>query len=88
MKKYTFICEFQGGTYISQYKAIGLIDALTIWANNLSTEYFTEKNKQKIICSVNLKDSEPVLINGIDNVWYNSYLVNRSLLSLNIVETV
>lgn len=88
MKKYTFICEFQGGTYISQYTAQLLTDALIMWANNLDHKSFTEKNIIKIINKIKESDNEMISIDGIDNVWCNSYIINRSLLLLNIVETV
>ena len=35
MKKFTFIAEFKNGTYISQYKADNLMEAVLIWADNL-----------------------------------------------------
>ena len=48
MKKFTFIAEFNNGTYISQYKADNLMEAVLIWADNLDVQFFTNKVKTKI----------------------------------------
>ena len=48
MKKFTFIAEFKNGTYISQYKADNLMEAVLIWADNLDVQFFTNKVKTKI----------------------------------------
>ena len=48
MKKFTFIAEFKNGTYISQYKADKLMEAVLIWADNLDVQFFTNKVKTKI----------------------------------------
>jgi hypothetical protein len=88
MKKYTFIAEFRGGTYISQYKSKTLDDAMIKWSKGLSPEYFTESVKRKIIEKVKETDLSPVLLNGIDNAWCVSYTISRSFLLLNIIETV
>lgn len=47
MKKFTFIAEFKNGTYISQYKADNLMEAVLIWADNLDVQFFTNKVKLK-----------------------------------------
>jgi len=39
MKKFTFIAEFKNGTYISQYKADNLMEAVLIWADNLDVQF-------------------------------------------------
>lgn len=77
MKKFTFIAEFKNGTYISQYKA-----------DNLDVQFFTNKVKTKIQEKVRDSFYSPVSIEEVDNVWCSSYVIFRSLLLLNIVETV
>ena len=88
MKKYTFIAEFRGGTYISQYEAINLTKALFIWADNLDSQIFKDRVKIRIQEKVKEKDFSPVSIETVDNVWCSSYVIFRSFLLLNIVETV
>ena len=75
MKKFTFIAEYKKGTYISQYESSNLMEALVIWADNLDIQF---------------RDNfySPVSIEKVDNVWCSSYVIFRSLLLLNIVETV
>lgn len=88
MKKFTFIAEFRNGTYISQYEASNLQEAILVWADNLDVLFFTNKVKAKI--QENVRDSfySPVPIEEVDSVWCSSYVIYRSLLLLNIVETV
>ena len=88
MKKFTFIAEFKNGTYISQYKADNLMEAVLIWADNLDVQFFTNKVKTKIQEIVRDSFYSPVSIEEVDNVWCSSYVIFRSLLLLNIVETV
>ena len=88
MKKFTFIAEYKKGTYISQYDSSNLMDALVIWADNLDIQFFTEKVKAKIQENVRDNFYSPVSIEKVDNVWCSSYVIFRSLLLLNIVETV
>ena len=88
MKKFTFIAEYKKGTYISQYESSNLMEALVIWADNLDIQFFTEKVKAKIQENVRDNFYSPVSIEKVDNVWCSSYVIFRSLLLLNIVETV
>lgn len=88
MRKFTFIAEFKKGTYISQYEASNLIEALLIWADNLDVQFFTNKVKAKIQEKVRDDFYSPVSIEKVDNVWCSSYVISRSFLLLNIVETV
>lgn len=87
MKKFTFIAEFRGGTYISQYKSKTLNEAMFEWSKGLSIEYFSESVKRKIIEKTKEIEFAPILLNGIDNTWCTSYTISRSFLLLNIIET-
>ena len=87
MKKYTFIVEYRGGTYISQYVALDLNAALLMWVNNLDKRYFSAHKKQMLLEEISDIDFFPVPIEGVDNVWCRSYLSGKYFLLLNIVET-
>ena len=87
MGKYTFIVEYRGGTYINQYDADNLRDALTLWAKNLDAKYYSKAKREKIISEVFDEDYFPVELNGIKNAWCRSYLRGRYFLLLNIVKT-
>ena len=76
MKKFTFIAEFKNGTYISQYKADNLMEAVLIWADNLDVQFFTNKVKTKIQEKVRDSFYSPVSIEEVDNVWCSSYVYN------------
>lgn len=88
MRKFTFIAEFRDGTYISQYRCDLLEEAVIKWAEGLSLEFFSKSIKRKIIENINEKEYNPVPLDGIENAWCVSYTIGRSLLLLNIVETV
>ena len=49
MERYTFIAEYRGGTYTSQYDVENLEDGLKLWAENLDLKYFSKSKKEKII---------------------------------------
>jgi len=88
MKKYTFIAEYLGGTFINQFSASKLIDALHAWGNDLDPNIYKKKDVlllNKEICDV---DFFPVAVKTVDNVWCCSFLFGKSFLLLNIVETV
>ena len=90
MKKFTFIAEFRGGTYISQFKGEDIDSVIKSWVLNLDSNLFSEKIilkiKDEIINNSNIHT--PVLLNGLENVWDLSFVVNRSLLLITIVETI
>lgn len=88
MNKYTFLCEFQGGTYISQYNGESIADVLHMWIDNLDSNIFSKKIRDKIEKEFTNDIHIPVLLEGLENVWCSSITINHSLLLLNIVETV
>ena len=88
MKKYTFIVEYRGGTYISQFVALDMNTALLMWVNNLDKRYFSIHKKQMLQKEISDIDFFSVPIEGVDNVWCQSYLSGKYFLLLNIIETV
>lgn len=87
MKKYTFIAEYKGGTYISQYSAPDINQALLLWANGLEKKYFSAHKKLNIIKELKCEYLHPVRIKTLENVWCASFLSGKYFLLLNIVET-
>lgn len=47
MKLYTFIFEYKGGTYISQFEAKDIKAAYQLWCDNLNYKIITGMNKAK-----------------------------------------
>jgi hypothetical protein len=87
MGRYTFIVEYRGGTYISQYDAANLKNSLNLWAENLDLKYFSKAKKAKIIIETKNEDLFPVELIGIKNAWCGFYLRGKYAVSLNIVKT-
>ena len=75
MKLFTFIADYKGGTYISQYVAKTLEEALNLWINNV--DFFTDKQLKSFKKNIKYGDIDPpTKLNG------------STLLRLNIGETV
>lgn len=88
MKKFTFISEYKGGTYISQFEGNSLSDTLVKWADNLNSSIYLQKDIIMLQKEVKVVDYFPVPIESIDNVWCGTFLSEESFLLLNIIETV
>ena len=87
MKLFTFIADYKGGTYISQYMAKTLEEALNLWINNV--DFFNEKQLKSLKKNIEYGDTEfPTKLGGLSNVWCTCYIVLGTLLLLNIIETV
>jgi len=87
MKKYTFIAEYRGGTYISQYVTLSIENALVEWVNNLDSKYFSHHKKKLLRKEIVDVDFPPLPIDGVDKVWCGCYLSGKYFLLLNIIET-
>ena len=88
MKLYTFVLEFRGGTYISQFEGETAHNAALIWANNLKTKGITHlRKKHKKLLLAELSENLLVNLSGVKNVWYDSFLIGKHLVLLNIVQT-
>ena len=90
MKKFTIVANFRGGTFVSQYNAYSVVEAIMIWAENLDLQYFQEKEKRKILKELKDWGDEvpPTLLDGLTTVWYKHINVYRRFVDMNIVETV
>lgn len=87
MKKFTFIAQYKGGTYISQYDADSLENALYSWTDNLDLQYFELKEKREIQVKFRDEDFFPVPVNDVVHVWCGAVSACKNFLILNIVET-
>lgn len=92
MRKFTFIADYKGGTYISQYWAEDVIIARDLWAEGLPSKYFKKPERKLILRAIaeNRDDDGylPILINEVDSVWHDLIPVKEEYIDLNIVETV
>lgn len=85
--KYTFIAEYQGGTYISQCVTSSVYDAIEIWCTSLNVDFLPSKKIDKLLSIYRNEVHSPVSVQGVHNVWCCSYTLNRSLILLNIIKT-
>lgn len=76
----------EGGTYVAQVNADDIHQAVSIWAANFDTETGLQVSDE--LQHEQEDDCEPVLLNGLSNVWCTSYLISDKLMLINIVQTV
>src|SRR5580704_2386519 len=73
MALWTVIADYRGGTYISQWQAQHVLEALTKWAKaspHVPGSFVGAKTKLKIIAAASDKTENPVAIRRTSNVWY------------------
>ena len=88
MKRYTFIFEYEGGTYIKQVSALDIKSAIEMWSNLLGPEIPNFNKKKKIQLLKESQLSEPTPIAGMENVWHLHLEIGESFGYLNIVATL
>ena len=87
MALFTVILEFDGGTYISQFKASSPDDAAVKHADYLvGLRGMSTPTSRKRLAD-RLSAEKPVAIEGARNVWCCSALVGRKPALVNIVAT-
>ena len=86
MKKFTFISEFRGGTYITQHSAKDISNALLMWIEYLDVSIYSKRIVLKLQEEIN--EEKPIPIKDLDSVWCCSFSPYNSFLLLNIIETI
>ncbi|MBD3775384.1 MAG: hypothetical protein IE913_04945 [Halothiobacillus sp.] len=66
---FTFICEYKGGTYVSQVRASDHERAMIEWAALLRREQPIESMSEAIAQAVSDGQNNPVLLTGLSDVW-------------------
>jgi hypothetical protein len=79
LNRWTFIAEYDGGTYIRQLQATSLDLALEVLCLSDESDFWTG-----LLDEDNL---EPVPITGIENVWCITGLFNDKLVMAHVVLT-
>jgi hypothetical protein len=88
MPLYTFIMDYDGGTYVSQVKAPSPKSACLKWARGLDGEQIKGlggKSHESLIAEI--KDESPTPIHGVLNAWCATALIRGTLALINIVQT-
>ena len=88
MALFTFVLEFDGGTYISQSSARSAGRAVAQYASDLVRNEAISTLPIRRTLSQDLKAAHPVAIEGVRNVWCCSSSVSKKFALLNIVATV
>ena len=87
---YTFVCEFRGGTYISQVRADDEVQAVRNWAELLVRERPMSRPSSYIARNA-IQDLDwldlPVAIRDLVGVWCISGIVGGDLYLTDIVRT-
>jgi hypothetical protein len=90
MPLYTFIMDYQGGTYISQVRASTPRSAARAWARQLdygAVQGLGRKGKEKLIEGMMSGYGDPVPITGIKNTWCCSALMLNKSMGINFIQT-
>jgi hypothetical protein len=88
MLLFTLIVEFDGGTYISQFRARSPQRAAANYAAHLvGTKGMSTPAIRKRLATC-LSQERPVAIQGVRNVWCCSASIGKKLALVNIVATV
>ncbi len=73
---FTFVCDYAGGTYVSQTHATSEVEAVNWWIENLKREKFIPKIStviaEKLRAAVETGDDADfhlASLNGLKNVW-------------------
>jgi hypothetical protein len=89
---FTFIMEWNGGTYVSQVEANHIEHAINEWLINLDLEMLSWKQSDIDIINEerggDFPLSYPVALDGLFNVWCFSPNIKDILAIVNIVKTV
>lgn len=90
MATYTFITDFQGGTYICQKDAVDLRSASTLWKEDVAAGGYIPKLKVKSFLKAfeaDIDEFPPVEIDGLRNVWLFLLLLGDDQMDLHIIQT-
>ena len=88
MQLYTFILEYRGGTYISQFEGETVEAATHAWACELDTAPIAHFHKKHLrIAREQLDEDGLVEVDSVKNVWCRTFSIQKHLGLLNIIQT-
>ena len=78
---YTIVLEFRGGTYVSQVRTDGALEAVRCWAERFKVERPVPRSSSYIAASVlrGLEDLGLAPLDGLEGVWCFTGLCGDSL---------
>lgn len=87
MALFTVLLEFDGGTYISQFRAPSVGAAIRKHATELSANKAVGGLQTRRSLAHHLRSEAPIAIAGVRNVWCNCATVGGKFALVNIVAT-
>ena len=88
MPLYTFILDFEGGTYLSQVEASTFKSAPAVWASNLAPGEVRGMREASIReLGAAMAENTPIQLNGLVHAWCVSALVRGRLALVHFVQT-
>ena len=88
MPLFTFILEYEGGTYISQRRAENIGTALSLWVKAIVLEDLAAEASSEVAQAFqDLEGNRPVAVADLSNVWCVTSLNDSGLALLNIIQT-
>jgi len=82
---FTFVSEYQQGTYVWQCRAIGIDNALVAFCDGGLGEMQLRQYKEECIEESADKGATP--LEGLTNAWCATFLIDEELLLVNIIKT-
>lgn len=85
---FTIICEYKGGTYTKQLSAENPVRAFEQWAQIFITEAFLTTPEKAIFTAEvqsSLTEGNTVALQGLQNVWYESFSLGDDMMEVIIV---
>lgn len=88
-RKYTVVCEFRGGNYVSQVSANDPLGAIEAWTGYLASERPIPRVSKHLAKAVaaRIGDNAPTALEGLTGVWCFSAVYGGDLMLANIVHT-
>ena len=90
MKLFTFLLEYDQGSYVSQIESDSFRNASICWANELEIDSIYglgPASKKEIIQQMNDEDNNPIQIENTINAWCSDFVVRGKLGIVTIVKT-
>ena len=88
MPLFTVLLEFDGGTHVSQFRAVSPRAAAVKHASHVIGNKAIAPLVLRKRLAKDLLEDIPIKIEGVRNVWCCSAVVGRKLALVNIIETV
>lgn len=87
LERFTMVCDFRGGTYISQVTAHDPRDAIAVWAALLRRDRPLEEASVLVAQAVDANPDDIVPLSGLTGAWCWSEVVDSALVLVNIIKS-